>query len=89
MGEQPIQFQHYNVPLLPPTQYVRYIQWFITFPLLVLEVLLASGLSVTDILSTVFMAWVVVIMGLVGALTHSTYKWGYFSFGCAALIYIW
>ena len=54
-----------------------------------LEVLLASGLSITDILSTVFMAWVVVIMGLVGALTHSTYKWGYFSFGCAALIYIW
>ena len=51
--------------------------------------LLASGLSITDILSTIFMAWVVVIMGLVGALTHSTYKWGYFSFGCAALIYIW
>ncbi|KZT67766.1 heat shock protein 30 [Daedalea quercina L-15889] len=69
--------------------YVRYIQWFITFPLLVLEVLLATGLTLTDIVTTLFMSIVVVICGLVGALVHSTYKWGYFSFGCAALIYIW
>ncbi|PCH38030.1 heat shock protein 30 [Wolfiporia cocos MD-104 SS10] len=69
--------------------YVRYIQWFITFPLSLLEVLLATGLSLSDITTTLFMAIVVVICGLVGALVHSTYKWGYYVFGVAALFYIW
>ena len=68
---------------------MRYIQWFITFPLLLLELLLATGLSLSDILTTLFMAIVVVVTGLVGALVHSTYKWGYFTFGASALFYIW
>jgi bacteriorhodopsin len=32
---------------------------------------------------------VMIITGLLGALTPSRYKWGFFTFGCAALIYIW
>jgi bacteriorhodopsin len=32
--------------------------------------------------------WVMVVTGLVGALVRSTYKWGYYAFGCAALFYI-
>lgn len=70
-------------------QYVRYIQWFITFPLLLLSVLLATGLSLSDIVTALFMSMVVVISGLVGALVHSDYKWGYFTFGCVALFYVW
>ncbi|PCH36592.1 heat shock protein 30 [Wolfiporia cocos MD-104 SS10] len=69
--------------------YVRYIQWFINFPLLLLELLLATGLPLSDIMTTLFMAIVVVVCGLVGALVHSTYKWGYYVFGCTALLYIW
>ncbi|OCH95534.1 family A G protein-coupled receptor-like protein [Obba rivulosa] len=69
--------------------FVRYIQWFITFPLLILELLLATGLTLSDILTTCFMAWVVVVCGLVGALVPSSYKWGYFALGCFALFYIW
>jgi len=69
--------------------YVRYIQWFINFPLLLLEVLLATGLSLSDIMTTLFMSVVLVVSGLVGALVHSTYKWGYYTFGCAALLYVW
>ena len=68
---------------------MRYIQWFITFPLLVLEVLLCTGLSLSDIMTTLFMSVFVVISGLVGALVHSTYKWGYYTFGCSALFYVW
>ena len=68
---------------------MRYIQWFITFPLLLLELLLATGLSLSDIITTLFMAVVVVITGLVGALVPSTYKWGYYVFGVFALFYIW
>lgn len=70
-------------------QYVRYIQWFITFPLLLLELLLATGLSISDMFTAIFMAITLVIMGLVGALVSSTYKWGYYAFGIFALSYIW
>ncbi|KAI0670320.1 heat shock protein 30 [Trametes maxima] len=69
--------------------YVRYIQWFISFPLLLLELLLATGLSLSDIFTTLFMSIVLVITGLVASLVHSTYKWGYYTFGVAALFYIW
>ncbi|KAI0692124.1 heat shock protein 30 [Cerioporus squamosus] len=69
--------------------FVRYIQWFITLPLLLLELLLATGLSLSDIFTTLFMAIVLVVTGLVGALVPSTYKWGYYVFGLVALFYIW
>ncbi len=68
---------------------MRYIQWFITFPLLLLSVLLTTGLSLSDIVTTLFFADFVVISGLVGALVQSTYKWGYYTFGVAALFYVW
>lgn len=70
-------------------QYVRYIQWFISFPLLLLSVLLSTGLSLSDIMTTLFMGAFLVICGLVGALVHSTYKWGFYVFGAVALFYIW
>jgi len=69
--------------------YVRYIQWFINFPLLLLELLLATGLPLSDIMTTLFMSIFMVVVGLVGALVHSDYKWGYYVFGCAGLFYIW
>ncbi|PIL24050.1 transporter [Ganoderma sinense ZZ0214-1] len=69
--------------------YVRYINWFIAFPLLLLELLLATGLPLSDIFTTLFMSIVLVISGLVAALVPSTYKWGYYVFGAGALFYIW
>ncbi|EPT01407.1 hypothetical protein FOMPIDRAFT_1048847 [Fomitopsis schrenkii] len=69
--------------------YVRYIQWFITFPTLLLSMLLATGLPLSDIVTTIFMSLVIVVSGLIGALVHSTYKWGYYVFGVVALFYIW
>ena len=68
---------------------MRYIQWFITFPLLLLSVLLSTGLSLSDITTTLFMGMFMVICGLVGALVQSTYKWGFYVFGCVALFHIW
>lgn len=68
---------------------MRYIQWFITFPLLLLSVLLSTGLSLSDIMTTLFMGITVVITGLVGALVASTYKWGFYVFGSFALFYVW
>ena len=68
---------------------MRYIQWFISLPLLLLELLLATGLSVSDISLAGFAAAVLVVNGLVGALIPSDYKWGYYVFGACAMIYIW
>lgn len=60
-----------------------------TLPLLLLELLLATGLSISDIVLAAFAAVVLVISGLVGALVPSDYKWGYYVFGACALIYVW
>lgn len=68
---------------------MRYIQWFITFPLLLLELLLTTGLPLSDILTTQFFSVVMVVSGLVGSLVPSTYKWGYYVFGIFALFNIW
>jgi len=68
--------------------YVRYIDWFITTPLLLSELLLTSGMPTNLILSTVFADIVMIVTGLVGALTVSSYKWGYFVFGCVAMFWV-
>ena len=69
--------------------YTRYIDWVITTPALLLTLVLASGLPLSDIITLIFFDLVMIITGLVGALVESTYKWGFFAFGCAALFYIW
>ncbi|PCH38215.1 family A G protein-coupled receptor-like protein [Wolfiporia cocos MD-104 SS10] len=69
--------------------YVRYIQWFITLSSLLLELLLATGLTLSDIFTTIFMGWVFVICGLVGAFVPSTYKWGFYVIGVFGMFYIW
>jgi bacteriorhodopsin len=69
--------------------YVRYIDWTITTPALLLELLLGTGLPLSDILTVIFFDLVMIITGLVGALIPSSYKWGLFAFAMAAEVYIW
>ena len=54
-----------------------------------LEVLLTSGVNLSDVFATLFAGEVLVISGLVGSLVASSYKWGYFVFGMMGLFYIW
>jgi len=68
--------------------YVRYIDWVITTPLLLLDILLTAGLPWPSILFTLILDEIMIITGLVGALVASRYKWGYFTFAMAALFYI-
>lgn len=68
--------------------WVRYIQWFVTAPLLLLQLLLAAGLPRATIISAMFAAVLAVVCGLCGALTRSSYKWGYYTFALFALFYI-
>ncbi|ESZ89976.1 hypothetical protein SBOR_9638 [Sclerotinia borealis F-4128] len=65
--------------------YVRYIDWVVTTPLLLLDILLTAGLPWPTILYTIFLDEVMIITGLVGALVSSSYKWGYFVFAMVAL----
>lgn len=68
--------------------YVRYIDWFVTTPLLLLDLLLTCGLPTPTIVYTILMNEVMVVTGLVGALVKSSYKWGYFTFGCVAFFFV-
>lgn len=68
--------------------YVRYIDWVITTPLLLLDLLLTAGMPWPTTLFVILVDEVMIITGLVGALVSSSYKWGYFTFGCVALCYV-
>jgi len=68
--------------------YVRYIDWFITTPLLLMDLLLTAGMPWPSILYVILIDEVMVVTGLVGALVKTSYKWGYWTFGMFALFYI-
>ncbi|KAI9740076.1 MAG: ion channel activity [Claussenomyces sp. TS43310] len=65
--------------------YVRYIDWFVTTPLLLLDLLLTAGLPWPTIVYTILLDEIMIVTGLVGALVASSYKWGYFVFATVAL----
>lgn len=65
--------------------YVRYIDWFITTPLLLLDLLLTAGIPWPKIIFIIFVDWFMIIMGLVGALISSRYKFAYFAVGTSRL----
>lgn len=96
LGSVPIrvEFLHYAGNAaggMRPTRsiwYARYIDWTITTPLLLLELLLVSGLPLSTIFITLFFDIVMIITGLIGALVQSTYKWGFFTMGCVAMLYV-
>ncbi|GAA5905361.1 hypothetical protein JCM6882_003137, partial [Rhodosporidiobolus microsporus] len=69
--------------------YARYIDWTVTTPMLLLELLLATGLPLSQIFIVVFLDLLMIETGLIGALVPSRYKWGFFTFGCVALVAIW
>ncbi|KAI0273079.1 hypothetical protein BGY98DRAFT_1120460 [Russula aff. rugulosa BPL654] len=89
LGETPVrtEFRHRR-GLTRSVFWVRYIQWFINAPLILLMLLLTTGFPLSDLFLTLFMILVTVIMGLVGALTPSSYKWGFFTFGVLTLFYV-
>jgi bacteriorhodopsin len=68
--------------------YVRYIDWFLTTPLLLLDLLLTCRLPWPTIMYTIAMNEIMVVTGLVGALVQSRYKWGFFTFGTAAFLFV-
>ncbi|KXH60973.1 bacteriorhodopsin [Colletotrichum salicis] len=68
--------------------YVRYIDWFITTPLLLLDLLLTAGMPWPSIMIALLADEIMIVTGLVGALTSTSYKWGYWVFGMFAFFYV-
>jgi bacteriorhodopsin len=69
--------------------YTRYIDWFITTPLILLNLLLSAAVPWSQVIFVVFISTTTVICGLIGALVPSTYKWGYFAIGLALFSYVY
>ncbi len=68
--------------------YVRYIDWVLTTPLLLLDLLLTCRLPWPTVFYTITMNEIMIVTGLVGALVPTRYKWGFFTFGCAAFLVV-
>ncbi|KAI8957419.1 bacteriorhodopsin [Daldinia sp. FL1419] len=68
--------------------YARYLDWVITTPLLLLTLLLTAGVPTPTILATILADEIMIITGLIGALTRTRFKWGFWAFGTAALFFI-
>jgi bacteriorhodopsin len=86
LGFTPIQVEFYrNDPVVRGTYraiyYARYIDWFITTPLLLMDLLLTAGMPWPTILWVILVDEIMIVTGLIGALIQSVYKWPYFAFG--------
>jgi len=68
--------------------YSRYINWFVGWTPVILAVGLFSGVSWATIIYNIALSWAWVAFWLAGALTPTTYKWGYFTFGLLAYFLI-
>lgn len=62
--------------------YARYIDWAFTTPLLLLSVLLIAGAPFGHVAWILFLDVLMIVLGLVGALTVGKNKWGYFIIAC-------
>ncbi|KAF7548068.1 hypothetical protein G7046_g8800 [Stylonectria norvegica] len=68
--------------------WVRYVDWFCTTPLLLLDLLLTAGMPITIIIATIVADEIMIVCGLIGALTETRYKWAYFVFSMFAFFFV-
>ncbi|KAN0063002.1 hypothetical protein ACQY0O_004160 [Thecaphora frezii] len=69
--------------------YARYIDWFFTTPLLLLDLALLAGLPVAEIIVLLFVDLIMISTGIIAALHPVELgKWGFFAFSTLALVYI-
>lgn len=59
--------------------YARYVDWAVSLPLVILALMMSSGVPLSTTLTTMMAAEIFNVCLLIGALTQTTYKWGYVS----------
>lgn len=96
LGYAPVtaEFNHVTVsnqteyPGIRQIFYARYIGWFLAFPALFLNFATLFSVNWSSTLFTILCQETTVITYLIGSLISSTYKWGYFTFGSVALLFV-
>lgn len=66
--------------------YVRFIAWFLAFPLVILNYATLFSLDWSNVFFTIATQWMTVLGLLIGSVVQSTYKWGYFTFATAGFL---
>lgn len=64
----------------------KYVNWVVSFPIILIALGLISGVSWASIIYWVFLSWVWVISYLCSAFTATSYKWGFYAFGTFAML---
>jgi bacteriorhodopsin len=77
----------------PPDSYrqifwARYVDWFFTTPLLLLDLILLSDISMLRIAAIIVADIFMIVTGLFGALEAASNKWGWYAFGCVFMFYV-
>eukprot|EP01026_Neomeris_dumetosa_P055659 TRINITY_DN5070_c0_g1_i1.p2 TRINITY_DN5070_c0_g1~~TRINITY_DN5070_c0_g1_i1.p2 ORF type:complete len:187 (-),score=27.86 TRINITY_DN5070_c0_g1_i1:94-654(-) len=65
--------------------YTRYIDWCLTTPLLLLDLILMTKMKSTMITWVLFSDIAMIVLGIIGAFSESPYKWVYYAFSCLML----
>ena len=74
---------------LREVSYARYIDWLVTTPFLLVELLLTSGMPGKLIFFSVFADVLMIVTGLIGAMQkEGVSKWVFFTFGCIGMLYV-
>lgn len=68
--------------------YARYIDWALTTPLLLLDLILLGNLTVQHTIRLMFSDLAMILAGLFGALLSTNYKWGFYTIACVFLAFI-
>jgi len=70
--------------------YARYVDWFFTTPLILLDVILMGNVALGATLWIILADIAMIVLGLFGALSTNQYRWGYFAISCLFfLIVLW
>lgn len=68
--------------------YARYIDWALTTPLLLLDLILLGNLTIEHTIRLMFCDLAMILAGLFGALLSTNYKWGFYAIACVFLLFI-
>jgi bacteriorhodopsin len=68
--------------------YARYIDWCLTTPLLLLDLVLLGNMTFRHTFRIIFFDLAMILCGLFGALEAVDYKWGWYAMGCVFMFLV-
>mmetsp|Transcript_6258 Transcript_6258/g.10785 ORF Transcript_6258/g.10785 Transcript_6258/m.10785 type:complete len:277 (-) Transcript_6258:403-1233(-) len=65
--------------------WARYVEWAVVVPLLIYSMSLLASAQIETTLAVVISGVIMIVSGLLGALSQSSTRWGWFAFACISL----